>query len=210
MSQRILAASDIHGHGQALMTLLKEAHYHPGNDQLILCGDYVNKGPDSEGTLEIIQQLQAEGAIVLIGNHEVKWLEEMNEAEYAMQHHLKITYQKIQQQWGKLKWRPLLESFKRYYMTEDYLFIHAGVIPNMPLEHQSLKQITGYNRHTDFIHHYPGKIMIHGHVPTFREGMMHGEIFQTKDAINIDSGAGHGKYLTVYDVTHNQQYKMKL
>ena len=51
MEGRLFAASDIHGHGKTLQQLLETAEYSPGNDQLVLCGDYVNNGPDSEGTL---------------------------------------------------------------------------------------------------------------------------------------------------------------
>lgn len=55
MPQRILVASDIHGHGDALIKLLSEAVYNAETDQLVLLGDYVNNGPDSVGTLRLVQ-----------------------------------------------------------------------------------------------------------------------------------------------------------
>ena len=54
MPQRILVASDIHGHGDALIKL-SEAVYNAETDQLVLLGDYVNNGPDSVGTLRLVQ-----------------------------------------------------------------------------------------------------------------------------------------------------------
>ena len=75
MSKRLLVASDIHGHGKSLSHLLKAAHYDDSKDQLVLIGDYVNNGPDSIGTLKLIKQLVKNGAIALVGNHELRWLE---------------------------------------------------------------------------------------------------------------------------------------
>ncbi|MCD8916273.1 metallophosphoesterase [Staphylococcus simulans] len=209
MHKRLLAASDIHGHGVSLKLLLDKAQYNPGNDQLVLCGDYVNKGPDSEGTLALIQQLQQEGAIVLLGNHELQWLADMQHIEQAMHHKLAMTYQRLQQDGRKLKWRPLIESFQTYYETADYLFVHAGIAPNIPITSQTAVQLTGFY-HNAFVNHIPGKIMIHGHVPTFRKVNQKGIIYKTKDAINIDTGAGHGEYLTLYDVTNDKQYRVKV
>lgn len=210
MKPRLLAASDIHGHGHTLLELLDTAQYSPGNDQLVLCGDYVNNGPDSEGTLEIVQQLQTDGAIVLLGNHELRWLDEIAAAELAMQHKLKMTYQRIQNDWGKLKWRPLLESFDKYYETAEFLFIHAGVLPNIPLDKQTAAEVTGFDKKKDLKNAYPGKYMVHGHVPTFREGCGPGEMKVTDEAVNIDTGAGHGEYLTLLDLTNQKQYCKKV
>ena len=74
MPQRILVASDIHGHRDALIKLLSEAVYNAETDQLVLLGDYVNNGPDSVGTLRLVQKLVNKGAIALVGNHELRWL----------------------------------------------------------------------------------------------------------------------------------------
>ena len=75
MPKRLLAVSDIHGHGKSLARLLKAAHYDAKDDQLVLIGDYVNNGPDSVGTLKFVKQLVNDGAIALVGNHELRWLE---------------------------------------------------------------------------------------------------------------------------------------
>lgn len=206
MEGRLFVASDIHGHGETLRQLLETAEYSPGNDQLVLCGDYVNNGPDSEGTLELIQKLQKDGAVVLFGNHELRWLEEIAETEFIMHHKMKVTYQRIQKDWGKLKWRSLLESFDKYYMTDDFLFIHAGFIADVPLEKQTAAEVIGYDKTKDLQHNYPGKYMVHGHVPTFREGCSLGEIKVTDQSVNIDTGAGHGDYLTLLDLTNSKQY----
>jgi serine/threonine protein phosphatase 1 len=38
--------------------------------QLVFLGDYIDRGPDSRQVHQIVQRLQAEGAICLRGNHE--------------------------------------------------------------------------------------------------------------------------------------------
>lgn len=72
--KRRLVISDIHGYGEALQRLLGEANYQSEKDQLVLLGDYIHKGPHSFQTLDIVQQLHHQGAIVLRGNHEKKVL----------------------------------------------------------------------------------------------------------------------------------------
>lgn len=44
--QRIIAMSDIHGHPDYMLQLLRKLHY-GGDDILVIAGDLVDKGPDS-------------------------------------------------------------------------------------------------------------------------------------------------------------------
>ena len=67
---RILAISDIHGELGLLEELLLKVNYDPMNDQLFLLGDYIDRGPSSSGVLNLVSELQAKGARVLLGNHE--------------------------------------------------------------------------------------------------------------------------------------------
>ncbi|MBE5783073.1 MAG: metallophosphoesterase [Clostridiales bacterium] len=68
-NKRLLVASDIHAHPQLLLRLLKKANYSPENDILVITGDFVEKGPDSLGTLRTVMQLCKNGPVYpLIGN----------------------------------------------------------------------------------------------------------------------------------------------
>jgi hypothetical protein len=77
---RIFTIPDIHGRRDLFEALLEKLHTEEGlnfsnGDKLVLLGDYVDRGTDSCGVLEIVRKLQADhtnNVIALAGNHE--WL----------------------------------------------------------------------------------------------------------------------------------------
>jgi serine/threonine protein phosphatase 1 len=64
------AIPDIHGEYNKLVSLLEKIKYTPETHQLIFLGDYIDRGPDSRGVLSKLMELQAQGAIVIRGNHD--------------------------------------------------------------------------------------------------------------------------------------------
>jgi len=71
---------DIHGELSALQALLLQLGYdergnHPKHRKLVFIGDLVDRGPDSDGVLALIQSLIANGnAYSILGNHEINLL----------------------------------------------------------------------------------------------------------------------------------------
>lgn len=65
----IYAIGDVHGCFSELDTLLTAIHFNPACDHLWFVGDFINRGPDSLGTLRFIQGL-GDRAVVVMGNHE--------------------------------------------------------------------------------------------------------------------------------------------
>lgn len=61
--------SDIHGNLEAFDACLRAARS-AGAERLALLGDFVGYGADPVAVVERVQQLQAEGALVLRGNHD--------------------------------------------------------------------------------------------------------------------------------------------
>ena len=61
--KRILAISDIHGELDLFNKLLEKVEYDASTDQLILLGDYVDRGPDSKGVLERVVELKQQGVL---------------------------------------------------------------------------------------------------------------------------------------------------
>ena len=59
---------DIHGMRVALEKLLECVHYQDAAPQLFFCGDYVNRGPDSRGVVDLL--LKTPNARFCRGNHD--------------------------------------------------------------------------------------------------------------------------------------------
>ncbi|QAY68094.1 metallophosphoesterase family protein [Paenibacillus protaetiae] len=67
---RTLVISDIHGCLDELRALLRQTGYTPGEDKLILLGDYVDRGLNSKETVEEAIRLVNNGAAAIRGNHD--------------------------------------------------------------------------------------------------------------------------------------------
>jgi diadenosine tetraphosphatase ApaH/serine/threonine PP2A family protein phosphatase len=66
---KLALLSDLHANRQAIEAVWQHAQ-EQGFDQLALLGDYVDYGADPAWTVDFVQARQAEGAIVLRGNHD--------------------------------------------------------------------------------------------------------------------------------------------
>ncbi|MEH7524970.1 metallophosphoesterase family protein, partial [Bacillus sp. JJ1503] len=71
--KRTLVISDIHGCHDEFVKLLDITKYNPTEDQLILLGDYIDRGKDSKKVIDKVMELVSNGAIALRGNHD-DWL----------------------------------------------------------------------------------------------------------------------------------------
>src|SRR5690349_13284729 len=70
---RTYVVGDIHGERALLQALLAELPFVGPDDTLIFLGDYLDRGPDSRGVIEILRRLpeQTAGKLVCLrGNHE--------------------------------------------------------------------------------------------------------------------------------------------
>lgn len=64
---RDFVVGDVHGHKEQLQTQLGALEFNPGADRLFFVGDVVDRGPDSSGLVEMIDQRTY---ISILGNHE--------------------------------------------------------------------------------------------------------------------------------------------
>ncbi len=208
----LYAVGDIHGRADLLATLLREIEADAANRKaakktLVFLGDYVDRGPDSRGVIEMLLNGLPAGfdAHFLKGNHEALLLDFLD-GKAQLDHWLlnggDATMASYGVDIGRLEatraapetWREAfaavlpkahLDFFRRLRLqlsAGDYLFVHAGVRPGVPLEAQredDLIWIRGefLNAAEPF-----GKVVVHGHTPV-REPVA------LPNRIAIDTGA---------------------
>jgi len=185
---RLIAITDIHGELGKLNSLLAKLDV-TSDDTIIFMGDYIDRGPDSKGVIDkVISMGEICKCIYLKGSHEYAYLNARKGDEYY--DFLFWNYGGVQtvESYGSFDeiynvHGEFLENLKPYYITDDYLFIHAGIRPNVPFEEQDERDF--YYIRGEFIykkHSLPQKI-IFGHtdfkVPQVQD-----------DKICIDTGCG--------------------
>jgi predicted phosphodiesterase len=67
--RRTIVISDAHGYPAFIENALAHAGFDPGLDRLIFAGDFLDRGSDPEGCLDLIEQ---HADTILFGNHEVE------------------------------------------------------------------------------------------------------------------------------------------
>lgn len=190
---RILAISDIHGHVDALHALLKYANYQSGKDELFFVGDYIDKGPNSEGTLKAVELLVQEGAYAIMGNHEKCALDDIAVGKKS---------------W--MKWKTFLQSLPLYIERKPFLFVHAGIRTGIPLHEQKMTDLLTIRE--PFLDQPVQEdiTVVFGHTPTNRLGVNVGSLWKQEKKIGIDTGAGQQQYLSLIDLTNSLQYRIRL
>ena len=188
---RYIAISDIHGELEKLEKVLSKIETRP-DDIFVFMGDYIDRGPDSKGVIErVIEQGKTHKCIYLIGSHEYAYLHSRLKDDYFEYLFWNYggpatvksygSYENIYKIHGDF-----LVSLKFYYLTDKYLFVHAGINPDYTLEDQDEMDLV-YIRHK-FIyskHKLPQKI-IFGHTDLSKPYIDEGKI-------GIDLGCGKYK-----------------
>lgn len=126
--ERTIIIGDVHACLNELEELIAKLQIKP-EDKIIFVGDLINKGPHSRKVLELAVKLQA---IVLLGNHELGFLKYL-EANRSPRH---TQFEEVISDLGDdlPKWRAWMRGLPTFYETEDYLVVHAGIIPSVPVE----------------------------------------------------------------------------
>lgn len=162
----IYAIGDIHGRLDLLRQLhgmiRDDMQTYQGNTiRLVYLGDYVDRGSASRGVIEylISDPMPDCESIYLMGNHELAMLEFLNHHEETgvwlnwggkqtldsydihlidSQGRKKSLYALAEEarQGVPEDHRKFLRNLRYYYLSGDYLFVHAGIDPKKPLEKQ--------------------------------------------------------------------------
>jgi serine/threonine protein phosphatase 1 len=217
---RIYAIGDIHGRLDLLLGLHEliaadAAGSRAPRRVLIYIGDYIDRGPNSAGVLDLLLDRPLPGfeIVHLLGNHEdtllqfpddmavgPSWLTyggvqtlasyfiEVSPGSWRDERELR----RLQGEVRRRVPRRHVEFMRRLplmHLEGDYLFVHAGIRPGVSLELQERDDLLWIR--DEFLHSTKdhGKIVVHGH--TISEGPD-----QQPNRIGIDTGAFHTDRLT--------------
>ncbi|TVY07238.1 metallophosphoesterase family protein [Paenibacillus cremeus] len=222
--RKTFVISDIHGCLVELEQLLTAIPFRKGKDQLILLGDYVDRGPNSKEVLErIIQLTETCHAVALRGNHDQMFLEFLEgEDPYSFIYnggiHTLLSY--CGPHWfdeldffiGLEKAREyitthfpthvaFLQSLPLYYEAADHLFVHAGINPDYAdWKNQPIDDFLWIRE--DFIDHPTGleQPVVFGHTTTLDMEDAQGTVWFGGDKIGIDGGCVYGGQLNCLEI----------
>lgn len=168
-THRTLVVGDIHGCLDALLALEKLVDFKP-EDEIILLGDYVDRGKYSKQVIDwIIERRETHNIRTLIGNHEVMmenastnfddylfWV--MNGGNPTIQS-FNCELEDIEQTYWDF-----FDGCELSYETDKFIFVHGGAIPDVPIIKQEVDSLC-WIRFRDLKAHESGKIIICGHTP---------------------------------------------
>ncbi|MEF8815731.1 MAG: metallophosphoesterase family protein [Salinibacter sp.] len=137
----LTAIGDIHGCLQSLNSLLARLDPSP-DDHLLFVGDYIDRGPNSKGVIDRLLALREEVPCTFLrGNHEammIDYLESgsfslwrMNGGVSTLQSYLKDGTSEVH---IPAPHAEFVRDTKRYHETDDFLFVHAGLRPDLTVE----------------------------------------------------------------------------
>ncbi len=188
--QRVYAVGDIHGRldlFEALVAAIDadDAMAAPAQTTVVLLGDLVDRGPDSAGVIGLARTWQQRRTVrILGGNHEEMFLRSMGDIE-TFRHFLRhggretvlsygvdpVRFQAATMEEAQDLMRAavpaedlaFLAGFEDMVAIGDYLFVHAGIDPRVPIEAQRQKDLR-WIREPFLSHPDPhGLVVVHGH-----------------------------------------------
>ena len=173
---------------------------------LVHLGDYIDFGPDSAGVLALLAAgppIHGVHTVNLMGDHERTALDALSGDGAAATDWLHTGGETSLQSWGigsgtpRSEWRGLIPEAHLTFMRGlsldhregDYLFVHAGIRPGVPLNAQAEDDIVGIRQSFLASEEDFGAIIVHGHSTNPVQVVR-------PNRIGIDTGAGCGGKLT--------------
>jgi len=187
---RVYAIGDIHGRRDLFEALVAaidadDEAAEPAETTVVLLGDLVDRGPESAGVIALARQWQARRSVrILGGNHEEMFLRGFDELE-VFRHFLRhggretvLSYgidrarflqatmeeaQQLMRDCVPVEDIAFLETFEDMVTVGDYLFVHAGIDPSVPLDEQKRRDLRWIRE--PFLSHPDshGPVVLHGH-----------------------------------------------
>ena len=207
---RVYAIGDVHGRADLLQSLLTVidadlARSAPRRAIHVFLGDYVDRGPDSRGVLDLlIARSRSHETVCLKGNHEVFLLEVLQDptrlqewrhygglltlVSYGITPTMSPTAEEQVELIDGLKRAippehlAFVQQLPSSFTCGDFFFVHAGVKPGIPLERQRDEDMLWIREEFLACEEHFGKYVVHGHTPVSAPDIR-------SNRINIDTGA---------------------
>jgi serine/threonine protein phosphatase 1 len=205
---RTIAIGDIHGCSDALASVLRTID--PKHDDTIIClGDYVDRGADSKGVLDMLIRLAGDCQLIpILGNHDVMMLK-ARENKSAFRKWMEfggITTLDSYEASGLINIVPdehfiFLKSCLSFFETDTHFFVHANYDPLLPLDQQDAGTLRWLSLQ-DYVAgpHVSGKIAVVGHTPQ-------PEVLNLGHLICLDTGCGFGGKLTAMEMKSGEVWQ---
>jgi serine/threonine protein phosphatase 1 len=190
--ERIFAIGDIHGCSKTFETLLFDKIQLRKTDQIYCVGDYIDRGHDSKGVIDMILKLRDDGYSIytLRGNHEQMMLDAFT-FEEAMEVWIKNGGGQTLESFGIASLNDLPDRYLSFLMEteffiekDNYIFAHAGLNfrnENIFEDKEAMLWIRDFDRYQPAL---GDRLLIHGHTPE----RLNYIINQKENCINIDGG----------------------
>jgi len=206
--------ADIHGCSKTFIALIEKLNIKK-SDHLYLIGDYIDRGHDSKGVLDIIKELNSKcTVVVLMGNHEDLWIKADDKKIKSIEWDMWIENggQATLDSFSGIDQTPYLSYIRKlpkFLELEDFYLVHAEFdfsLPDPFSEAGEYSMLWSRGRPCS-----EGKPVICGHTPLSIEQIKEG--LGTKK-INIDNGCcylnriGQG-HLLAYCLDDGQLYRQK-
>lgn len=216
--RRIYAIGDVHGRHDLVVQLVRSIYEdHRARSEadllIIFLGDLVDRGPDSAAVIDELISLKDQGVPVrcLLGNHDAVLLRALEGDPRSTRYLVRmggrptlISYGISEDEYGDLDYDALtarlqalappthlefLHGMERLIEAGDYVFVHAGLRPGVPLDAQSGEDLCWIRE--DFLRHQGqfDRFVIHGHSITEDADVR-------ANRIGIDTGAYDSGRLT--------------
>ncbi|WP_099480311.1 metallophosphoesterase family protein [Paenibacillus ihbetae] len=231
---RSLIISDVHGCLDEFNLLLSKVNYRPQHDELILLGDYVDRGIKSREVVQRVKELHEEfGVVVLKGNHDDMMVNALiNNDESLNAHWLNNGgYQTIESYCGfdfleeQFDWNTyikakefirnhfqphidFLNDLSLYHETDTHIFVHAGINPFYEDWKKQPDDDFLWIRDI-FINNLTGtdKIVVFGHTPcVYLHSSADIWFSPLEDKIGVDGACAYGKQLNCLEINHGEYF----
>lgn len=222
----VYAIGDVHGCLDLLLDLeqviFEDAAALPGGKVIVMLGDYVDRGPASAQVIDHLLDAPPPGfeRITLAGNHEVLMLdylegrislgEWMPMGAVATLASYGIDYERLGEVYGSGKQVDemirrsipaahvaFLRSLPILVEAPRYIFVHAGVRPDVEMSRQSDDDLVFIRNEFYDRAHLMKKYVVHGHTPV-------AEATRQGPRVNIDTGACYSGRLTALRIWQNK------